>query len=62
MKWETEKPSATGWYWYNEKSHDPEIVVFDKIRLVMDRMHYGESIPIHLMDGKWAGPIHRPDD
>ncbi len=59
MKWTTEKPTETGWYWIKD-SHWCEGII---VRVNADtRKYYDGDLHNFPLNAKWAGPISVPED
>jgi len=60
MRWTTEKPSATGWYWYHVRGTIPQIAKLVWLGSALYVVHHGllERFPAD----RWAGPIPEPNE
>jgi hypothetical protein len=62
LRWNTEKPSQPGWYWYRGliDEADPLIVLVDEAGYF--QWPDGAFEDVRQTDGQWAGPIALPSE
>ena len=61
MKWTTELPTASGYYWWREPgSMDAFIVEVDIERQTVSSSGTDDDASLDEMDGEWCGPLEQP--
>lgn len=72
LKWTSEPPKATGWYWIRINGDEPDIVCINQYEeqgkkyLTMSAVGKNYAILIESLTSKstyeWAGPIPEPEE
>ena len=67
MKWTSEAPTKTGWYWIKSTNWVPHIVEVAFIPRLKKSFFWGVASDISepcdkYPDAQWSGPIPEPED